>query len=116
MSHWSRHAYHNHHHWACGALAEIDLFAQAWAAVVQAGVCALRDDRARAIAALEEAVARMDATHDRLAAACLRIRLGMFLGDDKGRALVEAGEAFMREQGIGEPQRMAAALAPGVDR
>ena len=90
--------------------------AKAWGAVAEAGIWAVRGDRARAAAALEEAIALLDAVPDRLAAACARLRLGVLLGseDEKGRALTEAGEAFMREQGIVDPHRIAAALVPGI--
>jgi hypothetical protein len=92
-------------------------YARAWAAVVDAGISALRGEREQAVAALEEAVAGLDATHDRFAAACARMRLGAYLGasDERGRSLSVEGEAFMREQGIVDPHRTAAAIVPGVD-
>jgi hypothetical protein len=91
-------------------------YAHAWGAVADAGIWAVRGDRERAAAALEEAIAGLEAAHDRFAAACARMRLGVLLGsvDDKGRMLIEVGEAFMREQGVVDPRRIAAALVPGI--
>jgi hypothetical protein len=92
-------------------------YAKAWAAVIEAGVSAIRGERERAIAALDEAVTGLGAAQDRLAAACARIRLGAYLGtnDERGRAFLAEGDAFMRDQGIFDPQRTAAAIVPGVD-
>ena len=92
-------------------------YARAWAAVVEAGISALRGEREYAVAALEEAITGLDAMPDRFAAACARMRLGAYLGpdDDRGRALFAEGEGFMREQGVVDPQRTAAAIVPGVD-
>ena len=90
--------------------------AKGWAALVEAGISGVRGDRARAVASLEDAIARFDAKPDRFASACARMRLGALLGDgdDRGRALLEEGQAFMRQQGVADPHRMAAALVPGV--
>jgi hypothetical protein len=85
--------------------------------VIEAGVSAIRGERERAIAALEDAVTGLGAAQDRLAVACARIRLGAYLGanDERGRAFLAEGDAFMRDQGIFDPQRTAAAIVPGVD-
>jgi hypothetical protein len=92
-------------------------YAKAWAAVVEAGVRAVRGDDSRAAAALKEAVEGFDATCDRFAAACARLRLGALLGrEDAGSRWIEAGEAFMREQGVVDPHRMATAVLPGFAR
>jgi hypothetical protein len=91
-------------------------YAKPWAAIVEAGVCSVQGDRAGTVAALERAIEGLDATHDRFAAACARIRLGVLLGaaDDAGRAILEAGEAFMRAQGVKDPHRLAAGVVPGI--
>ena len=91
-------------------------YAKPWAAVVEAGVCSVQGNRAGAVAALERAIEGLDRAHDRFAAACARIRLGVLLGtaDETGRALLEAGEAFMRAQGVKDPHRLAAGVVPGI--
>ena len=92
-------------------------YAKAWAALVEAGISAVRGEREHAVAALEEGITGLDAIGVRFAAACARMRLGAYLGaaDERGRALFAEGERFMREQGIFDPQRTAAAIVPGVD-
>jgi hypothetical protein len=91
-------------------------YAKPWAAIVEAGVCSVQGNRAGAVAALERAIEAFDKAHDRFAAACARMRLGVLLGteDDAGRAILEAGEAFMRAQGVKDPHRLAAGVVPGI--
>jgi tetratricopeptide (TPR) repeat protein len=89
-------------------------YAKPWAALVEAGIAGVRGDRERAMASLQEAISGLDAVSDRLTAAAARVRLGQVLGAP-GRALFEAGAAFMRGQEVADPLRMAAALVPGVD-
>jgi hypothetical protein len=89
-------------------------YAKPWAAVVEAGVCSLQGNRAGTVAALEQAIEGLDRAHDRFAAACARMRLGVLLGTDTGRAILEAGEAFMRAQGVKDPHRLAAGVVPGI--
>jgi hypothetical protein len=91
-------------------------YAKPWAAAVEAGVCSVQGNRAGTVAALKRAIEGFDGAHDRFAAACARMRLGVLLGtaDDAGRALLEAGEAFMREQGVKDPHRLAASVVPGI--
>ena len=88
-------------------------YAAPWAALLEAGVAGVKGHRARAAAALEEAIEGLDAVSDRLTAAAARMQLGGLRGAE-GRALVESGAAFMREQEIADPMRMAAALVPGT--
>lgn len=49
----------------------------------------------------------------RLHAAIARRQLGRLLGGDEGHALVEETDQWMAGQGIKNPARMAALLAPG---
>jgi hypothetical protein len=67
-----------------------------------------RDDRAQA--ALAVAVAGLDGAEMRLWAAAARWQAGRLAGDSRRCA---AQEAWMREQGVVAPSRMAAALVPG---
>jgi len=83
------------------------------AATVQAAVHFQRGDVEAAVRGLREAARGFDAAHMALHANAVRRRLGVILGGDEGRALVDAAEARMREQAIVEPARMSALLAPG---
>ena len=47
--------------------------------------------------------------------ACRRAR-GRLLADAHGRALVDAADAWMVEQGVRAPERLAAVLLPGFSR
>lgn len=49
----------------------------------------------------------------RLYAAAAALRLGMVVGGDEGRALIESGRRAMSEEGIVRPERIANLLAPG---
>lgn len=88
-------------------------YAAPWAALVEAGIASVRGERALAEAALVEAIQKLDVVSDRLTAAAARMRLGSLRGAD-GVALVESGMAFMREQEVADPVRMAATLVPGI--
>jgi hypothetical protein len=91
-------------------------YAKPWAAIVEAGVCSVQGNRAGTVAALERAIEGLDRAHDRFAAACARMRLGVLLGtaDEAGRAMLEAGEAFMCAHGVADPHRLAASVVPGI--
>ncbi len=88
-------------------------YARPFAALLEAGVVGVRGDRSLAVSALEDAIRGLDAVPVRLTAAAARMRLGALRGAE-GVALVESGMAFMREQGIVDPVRMAAFLVPGI--
>jgi hypothetical protein len=79
----------------------------------EAGVAWVYGDRPRALTALESAAAAFDAADMRLYAASVRRRRGEILGDAQGRDLVADADRWMLEQGIRNPERMAAALVPG---
>jgi tRNA A-37 threonylcarbamoyl transferase component Bud32 len=88
-------------------------YAAPWAALVEAGIAGVKGDRTLAETALAEAIPKLDAVSDRLTAAAARMQLGSLRGAE-GFALVESGMAFMREQEVADPVRMAAALVPGI--
>jgi hypothetical protein len=48
----------------------------------------------------------------RMHAACARRRLGQLVGGDEGNRLVEEADAWMREQKVVQPSRIAALYAP----
>jgi eukaryotic-like serine/threonine-protein kinase len=85
------------------------------AALLTAGVAATRGEVARAEALLREAAAGLEAAHMDLYATAARWQMGRLVRGDEGRALIEAAEAWMAEQGIVDRARMAAMLAPGFD-
>ena len=71
-----------------------------------------RDGRGGAL--LEAAEKELDAADMALHATVARRRRGELAGGDDGRALIEAADAWMAGQGIRNPERMAAMLAPGA--
>jgi hypothetical protein len=83
------------------------------AAQLRAGVAARRRDAAGAARHLRDAARGFDAAGMALFAAAARRRLGEVLGGEEGRALVEAASAWMRAQGVADPERITAMLAPG---
>jgi hypothetical protein len=48
----------------------------------------------------------------RLHAACARRRLGQLLGGESGARLVDEADAWMREQKVVQPSKIAAVYAP----
>lgn len=81
--------------------------------LLRAGIAADHGDRRRAgevLAAAEQGLAAADMA---LHAAVARRRRGEVVGGEQGRALVEAADSWMAGQGIQNPERMAAMLAPG---
>jgi hypothetical protein len=84
------------------------------AALVEAAIAQLVGDKARCASALEEAVARADEVSHHLLAAVARVRLGALrsAAGEEGRALVEAGESFMRAEGVSDMARMTAVFYP----
>ncbi len=88
-------------------------WASAMALLIRAGAAAVRGDAAGAVARLTAAVAAYDAVDMGLYAASARRRLGGLLGGEEGRALIAQADAWMTGQGISNPARMAAGIAPG---
>jgi hypothetical protein len=90
----------------------------AWgSALAHLDTAAIRDveaDRAGALAGLDQAIAALDGAGMALYAAVARRRRGQLAGDAAGRAAADAAAAWMREQGIVRPDRVAAMLLPGA--
>ena len=82
--------------------------------LLQAGVARQRGEADRAVTLLRNAGNGFLAADMALHAHVANRRLGELLGGDEGRALVEASEAWMRDQGIKNPERWAAMLAPAA--
>jgi hypothetical protein len=83
------------------------------AALVAAGAAALEGHDERAGFALEHAEAGFEAAHMVMFAAASRRARGRLLGGAAGAALVGAAEAAMRAEGVADPARVSAMLAPG---
>ncbi len=87
-------------------------YGTAWGTLLLAGVAFGRGDRAGCERQLRTAIDRLEEVHMRLFATVARRRLGELVGGADGRRLVDEANAWMREQTIRNPDRMAYALAP----
>jgi hypothetical protein len=87
--------------------------ADAHARLIRAGLAALSGDRLRARTQFEAAIAGFTGQGMHIFAAAARRRLGELLGDDEGRALIAAADAWMSGQGVQNPDRMASLYAAG---
>jgi serine/threonine protein kinase len=83
--------------------------------LLRAGIHAARGDEAAALALLPEAATGLDAASMALYAAAARLRQGQVLGGAQGKQLVDAATRWMTDQGITNPARMTAMLAPGFE-
>jgi hypothetical protein len=84
------------------------------AVLLRAGVASLRGERKEALADLEAAAVGFDAAKMALYAAATRRCRGLLLATDDGRELAASAESWMRREGIQNPERMTAMLAPGL--
>jgi hypothetical protein len=85
----------------------------ALARLVRAGIAASAGNPESAAALADSADQELRSLEMNLHAAAARRRRGELLGGDEGQALVEASDAWMAEQGIKDPGRITAMLAPG---
>jgi hypothetical protein len=85
----------------------------AHALLLRAGATSLRGEAPRAASLLEQAVKGFETIDMKLYAAAARRRQGELLGVERGQALVTQADTWMSGQGIRNPARMAALLAPG---
>ena len=88
-------------------------WADALAALARAGIASVRGDWIQAARRIGFAVTYFAMTDMVLYAAVSRRCLGTILGGEKGKALVDSADAWMREQKIKDPAGFAAMLAPG---
>ena len=79
----------------------------------RAVLAAFRGDTEEAAELLSHAAAGFDNGSFELQANLARRRRGELLGGSKGAALVETADAWLRKQGIQNPQRFAGSLSPG---
>jgi hypothetical protein len=92
------------------------VFAAPLALLIRAGIACLGGKKTEALALLSAAEDGFTAAEMKGCAAAARRRRGELLGGEKGRELVEAADAWMRGQGVKNPARFAALLAPGSPR
>ncbi len=89
----------------------------AWATplglLLRAGVASTRGERERAAALLRDAAGGFEAVDMALHAAVARHLLGKLVAGDEGRALVERAAAWMQSEGVKNPARLVAVIAPG---
>jgi hypothetical protein len=85
----------------------------ALAQLLRAGVAASTGDTASAITRASSAEEDLQGLAMNLHAAAAGRRRGELVGGEEGEALIEASDAFMAEQGIKDPPRITAMLAPG---
>jgi serine/threonine protein kinase len=88
-------------------------WALALAGLVRAGLARVRGDTKEASRLLREAAGRCDAVDMGICAQAARRFLGKLLGGDEGKRLVAEADAWMANQKIRRPDRMAALLVPG---
>jgi len=91
-------------------------WSRAAADFIRAGLTSVEGDRAAAIGHLQRAEQAFQAVDMALHTAVARYQLGTLSGGLEGEALVRAADDWMAGQGIKHPARMAAMLAPGIDR
>jgi hypothetical protein len=82
------------------------------ASLVRSGVARASGDREAEIRHLRAAASGADSADMQLHAAVARLRLGELVGVVEGDELVERARAWMSEQGIVRPDRVAALVAP----
>jgi hypothetical protein len=90
-------------------------YGTALARLVRATVAWRRGQRERALVLLSESEILLDAGDMELIAACARWQHGRLLGGDEGAQLTARALAYMQGEGVAEPDRMVALLAPGFD-
>jgi len=89
-------------------------WSSAMAMLVEAGIASVDGSRALAEQRLREAIDALDALDMTLHAAAARRWLGTLVGGDDVLGLIAESEAAMQGEGIKNPARMAAMLAPGA--
>jgi hypothetical protein len=84
-----------------------------WGRLVEAGLLASSGADEPAIAVLEPLIDELEAAGSLLEAACARRRLGQLLGGTAGAEALRRADAWLAGQGVKEPLRLTAAIAPG---
>jgi tetratricopeptide (TPR) repeat protein len=88
-------------------------YARAWGLLMRAWLMLREGASAASVTPIfEESIRISDEGHIGLVAAVGRRRLGEALGGERGRALVEAADTWMRAEGIVRPDRMTTLVTP----
>jgi serine/threonine protein kinase len=90
-------------------------WARALALPLAAAVAFQGGDRSRAVDLLKKGIEALEGQRMRLFAAAARWRLGVLVGGDEGAVCRAEADRFFVEQGVREPDRMVAMLAPGLE-
>jgi hypothetical protein len=88
-------------------------YARGCAALLEAGLALHEGKREQGAELLRSAIGILDANQIGLYAAAARRCLGLLLGGDEGRALVQTGDAALRAQGAKNVEAMTEMLVPG---
>jgi thiamine kinase-like enzyme len=88
---------------------------RALALPLSASVALLSGDREGALERLADGTVALDAEGMRLFAGAARFRLGELMGGEQGAGKCARARQYFEEQGISEPTRMLAMLAPGLE-
>jgi hypothetical protein len=88
-------------------------FARTYALLLRAGVASRRGRDAECVRSLERAVAHADANDYPHCASAARLRLASVVGGARGAELAATARAWMRDQSIRDPERMAEVWTPG---
>jgi len=83
------------------------------AAMLRAGIAAVKRDFDGAAVALDKAIRGFTAAEMKLYAAAARRRYGELVGGEKGASIARAATRWMREEGVVDPAQMTRMLAPG---
>ena len=92
---------------------EYPLYAALFAALVAASASNAAGDKSAAKTSLRKAIDLADQAHMAMYAAAARYQLGLLLGDDEGRTLVQQAEDAMRAQDVKAPSRFVQIWLPG---
>lgn len=92
---------------------EVAPWARGWVELLRAGIAAVDGDRDRAVGRLREAVRHCEDSELQMFTAAAKRRLGELVQGDEGRALIASADSWLRGQGVRDPQRWSAMLAPG---
>jgi tetratricopeptide (TPR) repeat protein len=88
--------------------------AQGFAALLEAGLACVADDKEAALLSLHAAGVMFERARMRLFREVVRYVTGCLVDDETGREERDRAAAWMRDQGILVPERMVATLAPGL--
>ena len=87
----------------------------ALAALLEAGVRAqTANDPQAVLSALSTAISKLEVAECRAMVAAAKRQKGLLIGGIEGQALVREADEWFRDQGVVNPERFAAFMAPGL--